>query len=412
MRISALVFALAVGLCAAAPAWAGGHYLFVWAGDRARQGTNFLVVVDADPASPGYGRLVSGVGTDIRTAQPHHTEYEMPAGGFLFANDHASNRTAILDVRNPLKPAFVTSFGALAGYTHPHSFLRLPNGNVLASFQHAAKGGHAGHGGHGGADAGPAPMGKSGGLVEIDDKGRVVRAVANADPAFKDAILLPYSLVVLPEIDRVVSTNSSMHDDDILTGVTYQVWRLSDLKLLRTDWFDPGETRTGHISPEEPRRGPDGSIYVQTLSCGIQRISGVETDTPQARLVHTFPGNWCGVPTIVGRFLIQAVPALGGVVVLDLADPARPREVSRLSLGEGYAAHWTGWDAKAKRLVVTSGRAGDRLHLLTLDEKTGAVAVDTAFRDVDGRPGLSFEGRAWPHGWQGAAEPHGAVFTR
>jgi hypothetical protein len=25
----------------------------------------------------------------------------------------------------------------MAGYMHPHSFLRLPNGNVLATFQHA-----------------------------------------------------------------------------------------------------------------------------------------------------------------------------------------------------------------------------------------------------------------------------------
>src|SRR5438128_7012335 len=88
-------------------------------------------------------------------------------------------------------------------------------------------------------------MGTSGGLVEIDDQGKVVRASSNADPTFADALLTPYSLVVLPEFDRVVSTNSSMHQDDIFRGVTYQLWRLSDLKLLKTDYFDVGENRYG-----------------------------------------------------------------------------------------------------------------------------------------------------------------------
>ena len=48
-----------------------------------------------------------------------------------------------------------------------------------------------------------------------------------------------------PELDRVVSTNSSMHDENIFNGVTYQVWRLSDLKLLKTAYFDVGENPLG-----------------------------------------------------------------------------------------------------------------------------------------------------------------------
>ena len=48
--------------------------------------------------------------------------------------------------------------------------------------------------------------GKSGGLVEIDDSGRLVRSVSNADPAFPDEGLLPYSLAILP----ARSTGSSL----------------------------------------------------------------------------------------------------------------------------------------------------------------------------------------------------------
>ena len=64
-----------------------------------------------------------------------------------------------------------------------------------------------------------------------------------ADPAFPNALLTPYSLVVLPEIDRVVSTNSSMHLSAMFSGVTYQIWRLSDLKLLKPAYLDVGENR-------------------------------------------------------------------------------------------------------------------------------------------------------------------------
>ena len=219
-------------------------YLFAWAGDEAHKGNDFLAVIDADPASASYGRLVTTLATDQQTMQVHHTEYSMPSSGMLFANDHGAGRTFIFDVRDALHPKIVTSFTDMGGYMHPHSYLRLPDGNVLATFQHAH---HAGSEGQ---------TGVTGGLVEINDEGKVVRSASNADPAFADALLMPYSLVVLPEIDRVVSTNSSMHLDDIFSGVTYQVWRLSDLKLLKTAYLDVGENRYAQISPEEPRRGP------------------------------------------------------------------------------------------------------------------------------------------------------------
>src|SRR6185295_16801252 len=70
-----------------------GHYLFAWAGDPAGKGNDFLAVIDADPASPAYGRLVTTLATDQPTLQVHHTEYTMPRSGMLFANDHLAGRT-------------------------------------------------------------------------------------------------------------------------------------------------------------------------------------------------------------------------------------------------------------------------------------------------------------------------------
>jgi 56kDa selenium binding protein (SBP56) len=375
-----------------------GHYLFAWAGDTAKQGNDFLAVIDADPASPTYGKLMTTVVTDQQTKLIHHTEYEMPASGMLFANDHYAGRTFILDVRDPLHPKVVTSFTEMDGYAHPHSYLRLPNGHVLATFQHS----------HHNMQEGA--LGTSGGLVEIDDTGKVIRSASNADPAFPNALLMPYSLVVLPDLDRIVVTNSSMHDDDIFSGVTYQLFRLSDLKLIKTSFFDTGTNHYGQISPEEPRLGPDGSIYVQTLGCGIERITDVKGDNPKSQLVHEFPGNWCGVPTIVGHYLIQSVPIIHSLVALDISNPEKPVETSRLKLGDSYRPHWTGWDAKTQRLVVTGSES--RLFLVKLDQASGTLSMDDAFHSADGKPGFSFADQTWPHGWTGSGIPHGVVFSR
>jgi hypothetical protein len=117
------------------------------------------------------------------------------------------------------------------------------------------------------------------------------------------------------------------------------------------------------------------------------------------------------VPTIVGHYLVQSVPIVNGVVVIDLTNPNKPVEVSRLTLGEGFVPHWTGWDPKTGRLVVTGIGDLHRLFLLNLDQKSGAISLDAAFRDVDGKPGFNFD-REWPGGWKGSANPHGVVFSR
>ncbi len=383
-----------------------GHFLFAWTGDAdtgssSKRGNDFLAVIDADPASPSYGRLIATLATDQPTKLVHHTEYVMPEGGMLFANDHEAGRTFLFDLRDPTHPTLAGSSMEMDGYMHPHSYLRLPNGHVLATYQHT----------HHVNDK--ATSHHSGGLVELDEQGRFVRASGTADPAFPNALLTPYSLVVLPQIDRVVSTDSSMEFADGY-GTTYQVWRLSDLKLLRTESFDPGDNLYGHADPEEPRLAPDGSVLVQTFSCGVQHITGLPEDRPKAQLVYTFPGGGCGVPTIVGHYWIQSDRITHGLIVLDIADPAKPVEVSRLDLGSDYSPHWTGWDAKTGRLVVTPNADSPthRLYLVKIDQSTGRLTMDTAFHDQHGKPGFDFDNREWPQGWTGSGAPHGVVFSR
>jgi hypothetical protein len=380
-----------------------GHYLFAWAGDRANgKGEDFIAVIDADPASADYGRLVASAPSGIRCQQVHHTEYSMPESGLLFANDHMAGRTVVMDVRDPLHPKVHASFGDVGGFSHPHSFLRLPNGHVLASFQFE---GHMDHN-----MGNTAAKGVHGGIVEMDDQGHLVRAASTADAARPDDLLLAYSVLPMPDIDRVVVTNSSMRDEDSI-GHTYQVFRLSDLKRLSTNDMDSVPGRYGEVNPEEARRGPDGSVYVQTTGCGIERITEVASDHPRSKLVYQFPGSFCGVPSIVSHYLIQSVPLIHAVVVLDLAKADQPVEVARVMLDDLIAPHWTGYDAKTRRVAIT-GYGENRLFMLNFDPATGAIAVDKAFHDQNGRPGFDFNDRTWPHGWSGSAQAHGVVFSR
>jgi len=85
-------------------------------------------------------------------------------------------------------------------------------------------------------------------------------------------------------------------------------------------------------------------------------------------------------------------------------------EVSRLNISKTFKPHWTGWDAKTQRLVVT-GRE-PRLFPVKLDPATDALTIDDTFHDVDGKPGFNFADREWTHGWKGSGLPHGVVFSR
>src|SRR5271167_1231871 len=192
-KICCLVLVIGWAVCGYAQS---NSYLFVWAGDDAKASNDFLGVIDADAKSPHYGQVVASVAVPGPTGTPHHTELEMPDDGFLLANAFESGRTVLFDLNQPLHPAVVTSFGDLDGYMHPHTYVRLANGHVLATFQY--------HGGHD-------PKSDGGGLVEFDERGHVIRSGSALDPAAKAELIRPYSLVAVPALDRVVSTNTSMH---------------------------------------------------------------------------------------------------------------------------------------------------------------------------------------------------------
>ena len=166
---------IAVSLMVCGACRSSGSYLFLWAGDADRKQSDFLAVIDASPRSAHYGSIVASIPTGVVGAHPHHTEQVMPADEHLLANGFHAGRTWVFDLSKPLEPRIVTSFGDVAGYSHPHTFIRLANGDVLGTFQYRA--GKAGEMEHGAThEAMPKSPERTGGLVEMDERGNLIRS--------------------------------------------------------------------------------------------------------------------------------------------------------------------------------------------------------------------------------------------
>ena len=120
-----------------------------------------------------------------------------------------------------------------------------------------------------------------------------------------------------------------------------------------------------------------------------------------------FPGRDCAVPVVVGKYWIQTVPDVNALIALDVTDPARPVEVSRLVFGTDVEPHWLGADASGRRLVTTSADKDDpTLRLVDFDPATGVLSARPD------SPALSLRGITWPDGRRGDVVPHGVVFSR
>lgn len=375
------------------------EYLYLWTASADSTRPDFLAVVDARRTSPRYGRLVTTVPVPGRANWPHHTEHQLYGDGTLFVNGFDKGRSWIFDVRNAAAPRIATSFGDVNGMMHPHSFVRLPNGNVLATFQmrHDAKGMFPG------------------GLAEITPQGKVVRT-ASANVKGVDPRVRPYSAAIMPAIDRVFTTTTDMDGKDELNDV--QLWRLSDFTLLSTFKLPNGPRGNEGALTAEPRLLQDGtSLLVSTFNCGLYLVKGLDTPRPSATLVSSFPQKpktSCAIPAIVGSYYLVTVPAWSAVVSLDISDPSHPREVSRVTLGKDEVPHWLSVEPNQRRVVVT-GYEGmqHRVLMLDFDVRTGKLAIDTRFAEPGAKtPGFFMENKTWPHGGTAKGIPHGAVFSR
>jgi hypothetical protein len=392
---------VALAACGPRPSsTAAADYLYLWTGSADSSQPDFLAVLDVTEDSARYGRLVTTLAVPGTSHGPHHTEHELAGDRVLFANGWRSGRSFVFDLTKPAAPAIAAQFGDLEGYSHPHSFLRLPNGNVLATFQMRHEAGAM----------------RPGGLVELTPAGQPIRSVS-ADAPGTDPGLRVYSAGIVAPLDRIVTTTTDMNGYQDASR-RLQIWRLSDLTLLHTITLPNGPAGDESGLTAEPRVLADGrTVLVSTFHCGLYLMEGLETSAPSGRLVASFPRKertYCAIPVIVGHYYLVTVPAWSAVVSLDISDPAAPREVSRLTLGADDVPHWISVSPDRRRVVVTGyGAMRHRVVMARFDSTTGQLALDERFReDGAAEPGFRMDDKTWPHGGNARGIPHGAVFSR
>ena len=175
-------FFMFVGLLAAGSSATGAQtarpqparYLYVWAGsgnDKVK-GLDVITVLDANPSSADYGKVIAALTVDSAGFMPHHTELVLPAKGPFFANDYTGDKSFLLDFSNPTKPRLAGRVDAVPGGRTLHSFARLPNGHVIATVQFSDS----------------TEAGRPGMLAEFDAAGKLVRSGSARDPAFPGAL--------------------------------------------------------------------------------------------------------------------------------------------------------------------------------------------------------------------------------
>jgi len=425
MRFMMMLLAATVSACAVTPRVAataepaGSPYVLVFAGDKDEKDEDFFAVLDVRPGSPTIGRTVATLPIGLKASMPHHLEYWTPApGNLLFANAHHHEATLLLDVSDPLKPRIERRLQPPPPLRFPHDFARLPNGNVLAGFLRSD---------------GPSPVveeklvpGGHGGLAEYTAKGELIRVASAAAEGLKQPVR-SYAMVPMLDIDRVVTTSAPMMED--YSADVVQVWRYSDLKLLHTIEVPPGKRADGSPLPGAarypfgPRRMADGSVLMNSFGCGFYRLSDIASAQPRLANVYTIQTpepprpdatrGACSIPSVVGHHWIMPVGRAHTVVVLDVSNPAAPREVSRLDTAADFNPHWSAKDPRSERIIVGAELGGEQgMFMLLFDERSGKLSFDPSFRSATGKLGyIDLETQQWQHGPTGSAWAHAALFV-
>jgi hypothetical protein len=376
------------------------RYLYVWAGSGhdSTSGLDVITVLDVDPSSPGYGSVLAALTVDSSGSMPHHTEFTLPGKDPFFANDFSGNKSFLIDYSNPLSPRLAGRADPVPGGRRVHSFARLANGHVIATVQFGDS----------------TVEGNPGMLVEFDQAGKLIQSGSARDAAFPGARIRTYALTLLPGIDRVVTTSSPM-DSEIAADVV-QVWRLSDLRLLKTLPVPAIAGDSAHRYPFEVRTLDDGrSVMVNSYYCGFFRVTDIDS---QPRLERVFqmphPRNiGCSVPVMTGNFMIMPIAYAHRFATIDLSDPAHPKEVASFPTDSTFYPHWAAIDPGSDRLVFSDqGDGPPKVMIAHVDRATGRLTWDERFRDAgSSTPGVSYHRARWPNGVTGMLMPHGALFV-
>jgi hypothetical protein len=414
------------------PPFTGEQFLLVWAGDADRKNADFLAVIDADPTSPGYGKVLKTYPVRSRGNEPQALQADTRADRRVFATGILTNRTFAFDLRQPLDARLLHADAPGRGRVlgAPQQVVSLPDGTVAVARAEPVRY----------RNEPRELLTAAGGLVQLSADGEFARELSAGNASTRGLIVAPGGATASTTLDRLLTTNTAhgyaaSATGERMPGISVQVWRLRDLSLLETVVLEAGPRGEENLAPLTPRylrRTP--MAYVNTdLGGALYASDSTQTDVPSFRLVFDFgagtlPGGAAVTPD--DRFYVTALGGSSRVVSLDLADPWHPKAVSAVRLDRDPEAparsraggpHWLAMSADGTRVAVadygvdvpTFVQDGDhRVYVLRLDPATGRLRVDGAFRDeLTGEVGVDFNRTRWPHGDTGPARPAGLLFT-
>lgn len=294
--------------------------LYIWTRDGDGQDSDFLAVVDADPASDRYGELIATAPTGSAQNEAHHFGYTVGAdrifGGGLF-----SNQLFIYDVESdPRRPELIRTVDLdETGYSGPHTLYAVPGGVMLAMLGSTDGGGPAG-------------------LVKVDDDGNFIEAYPQTGPA--DVPEWMYDVGVKPEMNRMI-TSSWAHPHHVKqeggsppehTGNQVVVWDWETKEILQVEELDlaPLEVRWQH--------GPDGQGGFINCAYGNTVWYWEDADrdgTIEFHRVIELPEGSAPADMRISydnRFLYVSNFGGGSVQQYDVSEPREPRLVDQVEL--------------------------------------------------------------------------------
>ncbi|HVH09826.1 MAG TPA: selenium-binding protein SBP56-related protein [Gemmatimonadales bacterium] len=352
--------------------------LYVWTSDADQNDPDFLTVIDANPKSPTYAKVIATVSAGSAANEAHHFGYTVNADR-IFAGGLFSNRLFIYDVAtDPKHPKLIKTIPDLAattGYAGPHTFYAVPGGVLIAML---------------GAKDGGGP----GALVKLDDDGNFLQALPAPD--------YMYDVGVKPELNLIV-TSSWAHPHAVMVGNTPMeqvgdqvvAWDYATGKVKHIEHLDKAPLEVRWLHGAAARGGFVNCAFGNSL---WYWEVGPDGKLAFSRVVQLADGS---IPADMrisydNRFLFVSLFGGGAVQQYDIADVRHPKLVSTVAIPQAQMLKLT---PDSKRLYVSNsllsnldGKVPFRLRLVNV--AASGLTLDPAF-DVD------FE-----HFPTGAARPH------
>lgn len=311
--------------------------LYVWTRDGDSKQSDFLTVVDADPASAAFGTVIATAPTNSAGNEAHHFGYTANADR-IFGAGMFSNRLFIYDVAtNPRQPRLIRTVDLNpTGYSGPHTLYAVPDGMLLAML-------------------GKADGGGPGALVLVDNDGNFKQAWPVVRPDGQPGFM--YDVGVKLEMNRIV-TSSWAHpghikagDHPTHSGKDVVVWDWKTKKVTQVQEVDlaPLEVRWMH--------GPTGLGGFTNAAFGNSVWFWEDRDSDGQLEFHRvlqLPENSAPADMRVSydnRYLYVSLWGGGKVQQYDIADPKHPRLVSEVAIPQPNMMKLS---PDSKRLYVTN----------------------------------------------------------